>query len=70
MEDTKLCTKCKTVKNFTNFPFDKRRVDGLGSWCRQCVSKAGLDWAKRNKGRNLSLTRKWIENNKERYVET
>jgi hypothetical protein len=35
-EDTKECSRCETVKNRDDFGKDKRRVDGLFPYCRDC----------------------------------
>ena len=38
------CTKCKTQTEFKD-DHDKRQ----GYWCKSCLSKASVDWAKRNR---------------------
>jgi len=33
---TKLCSKCKTTKDFTNFGNHRKTRDGKDSWCKDC----------------------------------
>ena len=33
---TKLCSKCKTAKDFTNFGIHRKTKDGKDSWCKDC----------------------------------
>lgn len=43
----KICSKCKKVKNISEFNNDKRRIDGKTSWCRDCINNASrLYWKK------------------------
>lgn len=36
MNDSKICTKCKTLKPLDQFLLDNRRANGRGSHCREC----------------------------------
>ena len=44
---TKRCPHCGVTKTSELFPVARRRFDGLGSWCKACVS----DWSKKNNQR-------------------
>ena len=35
----KKCTKCKLIKPYSNFTFEKRTKDGHRSWCKKCMSE-------------------------------
>lgn len=35
-ETTKACQKCKLLKPFSEFGFDKSRLDFLQAWCKSC----------------------------------
>ena len=35
----KKCTKCKEIKDFSEFNKNKTKIDGLGSECKFCLSK-------------------------------
>jgi len=45
----KRCTRCRGVRSLAEFPPNKRRRDGRGSWCRGCDAKHAREarWAKR-----------------------
>lgn len=39
MNQTKICTKCKTEKELTEFSKHKRNKDGLQCECKQCCKE-------------------------------
>ena len=43
------CPKCDTNKPAREFTSDRRRLLGIFSWCRACVSESKKDYYKRNK---------------------
>ena len=49
--DTKVCSKCKQEKDFTDFYKDKRGRDGLQSSCKCCSIEANRRWQKANRER-------------------
>lgn len=57
----KVCSKCKVPQPTTNFRKDRRKKDGLTSWCKGCWKKYDRDTAEKRKTRS----RLWHENNKE-----
>lgn len=40
-ETHKVCTKCGKLKRRNEFNVARRKLDGLGSWCRLCDSERG-----------------------------
>jgi hypothetical protein len=38
-EFVKPCSKCKTIKNASEFSPDKKNKSGLSSWCKECSKK-------------------------------
>ncbi len=62
-----ICTKCKELKEATEFYEDKRTKDGLQSCCKICSNKATKKWSLENKEHIKELNRKWYLENKE-YV--
>ena len=34
----KICTKCKVEKELTEFSTNKKAIEGLHSWCKECVN--------------------------------
>ena len=58
-ENTKRCSKCGEIKDFSQFHKNKNSPDGYYSWCKGCKStKWKGDYGKR-------LRKKRYENNKE-----
>jgi len=52
--NTKKCPKCLKVKIFDKYPKNKRRKNGINSYCLKCSSKLSLNsyYKKRNKIKN------------------
>ena len=65
----KNCAQCKHPKDMSNFPKNKNRKDGTGSYCSGCVK---LNYQK-NKERHREICRAYYQANKEsiqkRHVE-
>lgn len=53
----KKCRKCSQEKELEKFPKWKDGKDGLGHYCKDCISKDGIEYRKRNKEK-ISLRRK------------
>lgn len=51
LSDTKLCVKCDIPKLVSEFHNDKRRKDGLASYCKVCIREYGAEWRKKNPDR-------------------
>lgn len=61
-QNTKQCLKCKETKPTTVFPKDKRRKDGMYSYCVECKRKYNkTEWVHKQ-------ARKWIDNNTEKHL--
>lgn len=44
----KQCTKCKEVKDLTNYYQKNGYKDGLDSYCKSCHRKVGYEWKRAN----------------------
>ncbi len=44
----KICTKCKTENQLTNFRKNPANKDGLQSWCKPCQNKGKREWMLNN----------------------
>lgn len=70
----RICTICKEVKNTSDFKKDKRRKDGFGNHCKECLRRKGIEYYHRTKEyrkekinenrRNSHHKNKEIENNR------
>lgn len=58
----KICTKCKQIKEDSEYSPDRRRSTGLYSWCRSCMRESNMDY--RNKHR-LQMNERRRESYKE-----
>ncbi len=61
MEATKQCTKCKTIKNISEFKINKNYKDGLVSWCTKC----NREYGRRHYMLNKKKKENYYEKNKE-----
>lgn len=58
----KKCSKCKQIKNESEFSKNKTRKDGLNFYCKECSKTIYLKWYEKNH-------EKCIEKARERYIE-
>lgn len=58
----KTCTRCKTIRQTSEFYKDSKSKDGLSYYCKYCTKDAVLKWIKNNK-------EKYKENYKRNYLE-
>lgn len=72
LHPTKACTKCGTQYPATleYFGADKRRKDGLRSYCLACHRESSRCWRKANAERHREYSRRWRQENPERERET
>ena len=49
MVKMKLCTKCKKLKDESDFSKDRRRKDGLRCWCKKCECENIHQYYRRNR---------------------
>lgn len=61
----KRCTKCDIEKPLEKFKQDKRRKDGFGSWCKECMNEGSRAWRKSNPERSSETSRAWRDANRE-----
>lgn len=66
---TKVCTKCKVEKPTESFPKDKRRKDGLFSWCKSCKSVSDGAVYSKNRNRILDRHKRYYLENKQQLLE-
>ena len=45
----KICTLCNTTKHLSEFKLDKKRIDGVSSWCKNCHSKKTCEYQAKNR---------------------
>jgi hypothetical protein len=45
----KTCTRCKEIKNTSDFHRSSRRADGLNPWCKTCAISNARSWYQQNK---------------------
>jgi len=64
----KRCSKCKQLKDESEFYKHTKKPDGLDCWCKVCHKKISQDYVIRNKEKELIRKKKWWEENKYRYL--
>ncbi len=65
----KICTRCKTEKDVSEFSKDKRAKSGLQSRCRSCQAECDAKWYSENKEHKAEHNAKWYSENKEHRAE-
>ncbi len=66
---SKRCPKCKTVKFAFEFSKSKRAKDGLASWCKPCMLKAGRRNYRRDPEKQRKRANEWRRRNPEKLRE-
>jgi len=56
---TKLCTKCKEIKEMSMFSKGSRNKDGKQTYCKPCCSAASMEYQKANKVARAVYMRDW-----------
>lgn len=66
----KVCSRCNKEKSFSEFVKDKRRPNGVGSYCLKCDAGPARErerkWLAANPGRSREIKRKWLAANIEK----
>ena len=57
---SKECSKCRAVKPMDAFYRGKDTVAGFRSQCKECSIKQRLDWARRNREKNNSYNKAYL----------
>lgn len=65
MTEGKKCTKCGIEKDIEMFVRNRKRKDGIGSWCKECARISSIEYRINNPEKASRSTKKWRENNKE-----
>jgi len=58
MKKTKICSKCKLPKELEEFNKNKRKKDGLTSWCKKCTSEISKTYYLNNTEKVLKSMKK------------
>ncbi len=69
MCQTKICTKCKEVKELSFFYKDKGTKSGLGSRCKECVKNCAKESQQNNKEFRKDYLKEYEKNNKDKIIE-
>jgi len=69
-QEKKICQKCWVEKRTDEFSKDKKRVDGLKCYCKQCDKEYNHNNYLLNRDKILQRNQKWFDNNPERRIET
>lgn len=64
---SKVCTKCKIEKLFTDFNKDKSRKDGVFPWCRLCANAHLREQHHKHRDKRLAQKKIDYERDKEQY---
>jgi hypothetical protein len=59
----KICGKCATPKNYTDFYRDKTQKDGYAFYCKECRNKAVAQWQHDNPQKATEIKYRWLKNN-------
>ncbi len=65
----KICTKCHTSKELTEFHPRPDRAGGYRSACKECSNAVSTKWKQDNYVRAEQTAKEWRERNPERWVE-
>lgn len=63
-EYSKPCAQCGETKPASDFYKDKRRRDGLGSYCKPCHLTHVKSWKERNREANNAYRAEWARQNR------
>ena len=63
MEQQRRCTKCKKLKDISEFPRDKYMLDDLHVHCRECHNENARVWRTKNPGKYYDTQREWGKKN-------
>lgn len=61
---TKRCAMCRDEKPFDAFGVNRRRKDGLHSYCKSCCSKQRLAWNADNREKKKAFSQRHYETNR------
>lgn len=73
----KICSRCKTKKDYDCFSKDKSNRDGYKEYCKCCVSelwaikgynKSSERWRKNNRALARKLAQRWTKNNPQKDI--
>jgi hypothetical protein len=67
---SKLCAKCKKIKDKSLFGKSPDRPDGLRPYCKECHRLGNRKYRENNPTTSLASSRNWIAKNPERYAQS
>jgi len=67
--ETKICGKCKEIKETINFGIDSRTKSGYRSTCNDCRKIESKEYRDKNPQKRKETCRKYVENNKDKHNE-
>lgn len=63
---TKVCSKCKIDKPFSDYFKDNRRKIGIRCKCKDCCKTETIEWREKNRSEYNNYTAQWRAKNPER----
>jgi hypothetical protein len=63
----KTCPKCGKTKKISEWSKNKKRHDGLQSWCKECMYEKQKIWRNKNKEKWKSYSRKYYYDDVDKY---
>ena len=60
MAKLKHCTRCRKIRPKENFGVDKRTVDLLRSWCKECCNESNREQYQKHKARHLAKCQDYL----------
>ena len=68
--ETKICSKCKEVKDICDFGKDKTRKGGHSYLCKSCLIKKSFDYRKNNREKVLNSYKDYRKKNRDKIKES
>jgi len=65
----KICTKCKELKDLSEFYKRKNSIDGYRSACKECTLSTCSDYTKNNKKQVAKTKKEYHQNNRKKILE-
>lgn len=66
-QDTKICSKCKTIKIISEYTKSQKTKDGYAYSCKECDHKTGKQWRINNPLKIKEKRKRWRIHNPEKY---
>jgi hypothetical protein len=66
----KICKRCGLNKSVEDYGNNKRNIDGIANYCKECERQRGIKYRIKNPDRVKESSKKWRQNNPETYKKT